>query len=134
MKKIIAAFFVGLMFATGIGYAITVNPASAVTADSAATALTIPYRDANGAFSAGVVTVTGVITSGPLQLATLTTTQLSLRADPDGSTFWAQESVGGVLVTNTYNLCRSSAPALASYVYIAVSTSAQAVVGAACSN
>ena len=48
MKKIIFGFVLGVMAFAGIGYAITVNPASAVTADSNNTALTIPYRDANG--------------------------------------------------------------------------------------
>lgn len=60
MKKALVAFFIGLMTATGIGYAVTVNPASAVTADSDNTALTIPYRDANGAFSMGALTATSV--------------------------------------------------------------------------
>ncbi len=41
-------------------WAITVNPASMVTADSANTALTIPYRDASGDFAAGTVTVTAI--------------------------------------------------------------------------
>lgn len=57
MKKNLAiAFLLGLVAAfvgPRIGGAITTNPASAVTADSAATALTIPYRDANAAFDAG---------------------------------------------------------------------------------
>lgn len=37
----------------GVGYAITVNPASNVTGDSAATPETVVYRDANAAFDAG---------------------------------------------------------------------------------
>lgn len=40
-----------LLGVVGVGFAITVNPASSVTADSAATPLTIPYRDANGSFA-----------------------------------------------------------------------------------
>lgn len=48
MKRIVLAFIAGLIAASGIGYAITTNPASNVTADSDNTALTIPYRDANG--------------------------------------------------------------------------------------
>lgn len=45
--------------------AITVNPASMVTADSHATALTIPYRDANGQFEMLSQTIggTGVLTA-----------------------------------------------------------------------
>lgn len=51
MKRTLVGFLLGLLAATGIGYAITVNPASNVTADSNATAFTIPYRDANGDFA-----------------------------------------------------------------------------------
>jgi hypothetical protein len=53
MKKILFGFILGAIAFAGLGYAITVNPASAVTADSAATPLTIPYRDSAGAFDAG---------------------------------------------------------------------------------
>ena len=72
MRKAIVGFLVGLFFATGIGYAITVNPASNVTADSAATAGTIILRDLSNAFAAGVATLTGVTLSGPLTLASHT--------------------------------------------------------------
>lgn len=47
MKRTVTAFIIGLIFATGIGYAITINPASNALADSVNTALTIIYRDAN---------------------------------------------------------------------------------------
>ena len=78
MKKVLVAFILGLIAATGIGYAITVNPASAVTADSANTALTIPYRDANGAFSMGALTATSVSVSaqaGPVNFQAKTKAQ-----------------------------------------------------------
>jgi hypothetical protein len=59
MKKNIVAFVIGLIFAA-VGYTITTNPASNVTADSDNTALTIPYRDENAQlagmeFSSGFV-------------------------------------------------------------------------------
>lgn len=71
MKKILAGFILGVIAFAGVGYAITVNPASAVTADSENTAFTIPYRDANGAFSMGALTATSISVSaqaGPLNL------------------------------------------------------------------
>lgn len=80
-----------------------------------------------------VYSVNEVVT-GYQTLAIQTTTQLSLRADPVGSIFLAQESVAGSLVTNAYNLCVSTAASPASYVYVSVSTSAAAVAGAACKN
>lgn len=52
----------------GVGYAITVNPASSVTAASAATGLTIPYRDANGDFAMGALTASGAAISGTTSL------------------------------------------------------------------
>lgn len=52
MKKILAAI-ASLFVIASISYAITVNPASNVTADSANTATTIVLRDANGSFAAG---------------------------------------------------------------------------------
>lgn len=60
MKKAIVYYVLGFMAATGIAYAITVNPASNALADSANTALTIIYRDATGTieglkFSTGFV-------------------------------------------------------------------------------
>ena len=47
MKKILIAFVLGLLAATGVGYAITVNTAAAVLGDSENTRLTVPYRDAS---------------------------------------------------------------------------------------
>jgi hypothetical protein len=52
---VIAALLIGMMFVR-VGQAITVNPASSVTADSAATALTIPYRDASANFAVNILT------------------------------------------------------------------------------
>lgn len=49
------ALIVSMITLAAIGYTVTVNPASMVTADSANTALTIVYRDSNGAFSAGAI-------------------------------------------------------------------------------
>ncbi len=50
MKKLLT--LLALVLATS-AQAITTNPASAVTADSDATALTIPYRDSSGMFKVG---------------------------------------------------------------------------------
>lgn len=81
----------------------------------------------------------GVLNSGLSQLATQTTAQLVLRSDPIGSIYLAAENnqTTGAAVTNAYNECVSTAAAVASYVYIAVSTnsagSTPAVAGAACS-
>lgn len=56
MKKILFGFVLGVIAFAGISYAITVNPASNVTADSAATAFTIPYRDSSAAIAVGSLT------------------------------------------------------------------------------
>lgn len=83
---------------------------------------------------ATAVTATNLIASGYTQLATQTTTQIVLRTDPVGSTFLIQERVAGALVSNTYNICTSTANAVASYVYVATSTGAAAIaaLGGAC--
>lgn len=91
----------------------------------------------------GAITATGGIVeaaAGTHVLQSYTTAQLYLRSDPIGTTFWAQERVqgagGGALITNTYNICGSTAVNVASYVYLSVSTNTAgdtpAVVGAAC--
>ena len=63
MKKLLVAFVLGLLAATGIGYAITVNPASNVTADSDNTAGTIVLRDTSGNFAASAITATSIVAS-----------------------------------------------------------------------
>ena len=70
MKKILAGFILGVLAFAGVGYAITVNPASAVTADSEDTPLTIPYRDANGAFKVDSITITAQAAPVNLQAKT----------------------------------------------------------------
>ena len=67
-------------------------------------------------------------------LTPTTTTQLAALVAPVGSIVLIEESVGGVLVANTYNLCVSTKAAAGDFTYIAVSTSIPAVVGAKCSN
>lgn len=78
MLGLVAFIIVGLLYANL--QAITVNPASNVTADSANTGLTIIYRDSNGDFSSRDVSVRSIIpsntTSSRLHLVALTTTQL----------------------------------------------------------
>lgn len=81
----------------------------------------------------GDLTVADQLTvSGPVDLAIQTTTQLTLRSDSIGSVFLVQERVNGALVSNAYNVCVATAANIASYVYVSVSTSAQAVAGSAC--
>lgn len=66
MNSIKIAFALILAMAGGAD-AITVNPASSVLGDSAATGLTIPYRDANGDFQVNRITFTaagGLTVSG----------------------------------------------------------------------
>ena len=75
---LVAFIIVGLLYANL--QAITVNPASNVTADSASTGLTIIYRDSNADFSSRDVSVRSIIpsdtTSSRSHLVTLTTTQM----------------------------------------------------------
>lgn len=61
MKKALLGLIVLVL--AGVGYAITVNPASNVTADSAATPLTIIYRDSDGDAAVVDLTATTVATS-----------------------------------------------------------------------
>lgn len=78
------------------------------------------------------------VSSGYTELAIKTTAQLVLRSDPVGSIFLVNEKnqTTGANIANAYNECVSTAAAVASYVYIAVSTntagSTPAVAGAAC--
>ncbi len=76
---------------------------------------------------------TGLVNStGGLGLAVKTTDQIILRVDPIGTEFLIQERVNGALVSNAYNKCVSTAAAVASYVYLSVSTQALAIAGQAC--
>ncbi len=120
MKKlaIVAALLVpSFVFAT------TSNLDNHGQGDSAATVNTFMLRDANGISAIPVVTTT-----------TLATAAL---AAPLGSLVLAQESVAGALVTNSFNLCASTANAIASWIYVSVSTGTNgagglAQLGAAC--
>lgn len=100
--------------------AITGNPTSNVLYNSAPTSGELVAYDGNSLFG--------------LQTVTTTTLATAAYASPVGTVVLAQESVGGSLVSNSYNLCASTANSVASFVYIAVSTSAAAKAGAACSN
>jgi len=87
------------------------------------------------AYLSSMTVSNSAIFSGPTTLPVLTTTQLSLRADPIGTTYWAQElTAAGALITNAYNICGSTAANVASYVYLAASTNALAMssLGGAC--
>jgi len=85
MKNKLIVFCLGVVAASLIvaglvetGKAVTVNPASAVTADSANTALTIPYRDASGNFAAGTITANVTSVDGGLTVPTYSSTSLRL--------------------------------------------------------
>lgn len=83
----------------------------------------------------GAIAVGGQQTmSLPPVLPILSTTTLAGRSDPIGALALVKENVAGAPVTNAYNECISTAASVSSYVYIAVSTSAAAKAGAACSN
>lgn len=64
MKNVLLGFL-ALMLA-GTAWGLTVNPASNVTGDSAATRLTIIYRDENADFAAHDITVNDLTISGSL--------------------------------------------------------------------
>ncbi len=65
MKLIKAILAVNLLIvAAAIVRAVSINPASNALADSAATALTIIYRDANADFAAAAATLTGLTVTG----------------------------------------------------------------------
>lgn len=63
MIKSLLVLVAGLFLATSVK-AITVNPASAVTADSAATPLTVVYRDASGDFAVDTINASSQTISG----------------------------------------------------------------------
>jgi hypothetical protein len=73
MKKLaaLALIVAAIAILSRFGNAVAVNPTSNVLADSANTASTIVYRDTNGDFSAGKLTITTTV------LTPLTTTQLA---------------------------------------------------------
>jgi hypothetical protein len=101
-----------------VAHATTSNLDNHGIGDSAATAGAFVFRDPNALFA----------------LPIISTTAAALLVAPTGTFYWAQESVGGVLVTNAYNLAMSTANNVASCVYVAVSTSVPAKAGAACAN
>ena len=79
MKKVIFGFAVAVAFA-GTSYAITANPASNVSADSAATPFTLPYRDSTGAFDM----ISGAIDTAKLGTDSVTSVKI-LNATIDSS-------------------------------------------------
>lgn len=63
MRKMILTL-AALFALAGVSYSITVNPASNALADSAATGLTIIYRDASGDFASNIATLSSLVTGG----------------------------------------------------------------------
>ncbi len=81
-------------------WAVTVNPASQVTADSANTALTIPYRDASGNFAAGTITATLTGTATTVTALAIDSTKLN-RAAVDSEKILERSITGAKLVNST---------------------------------
>lgn len=80
-------------------------------------------------------TVSNQLITGQNSLSLQTTTQISVLVPVQvGAIVLAEESVAGTLVTNTYNLCASTDTKAGDFVYISVSTSVPAVLGAKCSS
>lgn len=108
MKKILFGFILGAVAFAGIGYAITVNPASAVTADSAATPLTIPYRDSTGSFAmiAGDIDTdkigTDAVTTAKILNASVNTAKISTATNDSGKIL---ASCGGQAMWRTGGTC-----------------------------
>lgn len=89
---------VGLAIVCGVArvLAISVNPASSVTADSANTATTIVYRDTSGNFAASNVALT-YLSIGPGK----TTTQLLLIAPAVGDVYYCSNCSPAKIVVAT---------------------------------
>ena len=139
MKRMIVALIVGLLAATG-AYAITVNPASNVTADSEATANTILLRDSSGNSAVNALTAT-TLTATAASLSVSSNTTGSIQFDFRGAYTSAQiallTAVEGDVVFNvtTGAVCPSSAtsasgPLAAAFVY--PSTTSAPTVRAPC--
>ena len=77
-----------------MGHAITANPASGVTADSAATALTVVYRDTNAATALGATTFSGKINPFSQTIA-----QLRLIVPAAGDSYFCSNCTGAVGAT-----------------------------------
>ena len=118
MKKSLIAFLLGLVFA-GVGYAITVNPVSNVTADSASTAGTIVLRDLSANFAAAAVTVTTLL--NPSQANALSHWSRT-KAQFDAITPAAKGDVYFCTDCAVPNLCVSTGTALAQFVRVDLST------------
>ena len=121
MKKVLILAALILTIAT-IGYTITVNPASSVTADSAATGLTIPYRDANADFAVNNLTATTITpTSGALAISSVATSGYVTIANKPKTFFDAATptAVGQSYLcsdcTITYQLCIATGTAKAQF-------------------
>ncbi len=108
MKKVLILAALILTIAT-IGYTITVNPASAVTADSAATALTIPYRDASGDFAVNTLTAANVTVTGATSIAVKDNAFFNTTVGVVGATYLCSDC------TIPYSLCVGTSTALSGW-------------------
>lgn len=98
MKTII----IGLLFLAGTAYAVTTNPASNATADSANTPLTIIYRDASGNFAAGQATFAGTVNSAQVGHASKTIAQLQVIVPgAKGDSYFCSDCSPAKLVVST---------------------------------
>lgn len=98
-----ALIFVETMLLLAVAYAvvdaITVNPASNVTADSSNTAGTIVLRDLSGNFSAGTITASSLAPTGPTAPASKTMTQLRAIVPAAGDVYFCNNCTGAVGAT-----------------------------------
>jgi len=91
----------GLMFLAATGYAVTTNPASNATADSANTPLTIIYRDSSGNFVAGQATLAGTVNSAQVGHASKTLAQLQALAAAVGDSYYCSNCSPAKIVVAT---------------------------------
>lgn len=100
--RIAIAVIIGLLLAVAakVG-AVTTNPASNATADSANTPLTIIYRDAAGAFSAGIASLSGLVMSGPVGHQSRTVAQLQAIVPALGDSYYCSDCSPKKLVVST---------------------------------
>ena len=136
MFKRISMFVLGALLGASVGKvaAITVNPASSVTADSAATALTIPYRDANGDFSINALSAASVSASSSTASGVI---PLKIRGAYNSAQISLLSASVGEMVLNIQipALCFSSATAQTGSLvgaWIVTSTAAANVAKVAC--
>lgn len=110
-KSFLFSFGIVFIALAGICRAITVNPASQVTADTSATALTISYRDSGGS--------TGFNQVG---LQSYTTTQLSVLAPATTGQIVFVSILTNGLPGGVFTVCAASSAAVGAWVKLTTTT------------